>query len=436
MASVIEMPKLSDTMEEGGVASWLVKEGEFVEEAGPLVEIETDKATMEYQSPEEGTLLKILVPAGETCLLNAPICILGEKGESFDEKKLLSKYDGGAAPEAAAADAAAPAAAAASASATATAAAAAGEQPQAAHQQPAQESSVNSGRKRSSPLARKVAKEKGIDISHLEGTGPMGRVVLRDVEAAPSTKVAGEPAGMSAHAVPTPGEAYTDIPVTMMRKTIAKRLLAGKNDAPHFYLTVSADMTSLLDWRKRLNSQASKDASVKKISVNDLLVMACAKALQRHPEVNASWQETFIRQYAAVHVAVAVALPEGLVTPVVRNSHQLGVREISSEAGRLIHLAKSGQLAPSDYTGGTFTISNLGMMGVEDFTAIINPPQAAILAVGATIKTPYVVDDTVQIQPRMKMTLSCDHRVVDGALGASFLQTLVSYLEDPLMILA
>jgi pyruvate dehydrogenase E2 component (dihydrolipoamide acetyltransferase) len=442
MASVIEMPKLSDTMEEGGVANWLVQVGEFVEEAGPLLEIETDKATMEYQSPEEGTILKIIVPAGGTCPLSAPICIIGEKGESFDEAALLKPYAAGAAapaaeaPEAAAVEAPAPVAAEAPAPVAA-------EAPAPAVSAPAAGGQVlpMGGRHKSSPLARKVAQEKGLNIAAIAGSGPAGRVILRDVESAAAgapAAVAQAPAAAAAApavAVAAAGIGDQDIPVTMMRKTIAKRLLAGKNEAPHFYLTVSADMTKLLAWRKILNDEAAQNDKIKRVSVNDLLIMASAKALIRHPDVNSSWQGTTIRRHGSVHVAVAVALPEGLLTPVVRNTDRLGVREISVEAKRLIGMAKNGSITPDDYTGGTFTISNLGMMGVEEFTAIINPPQAAILAVGATIKTPWVKDDEVVVCPRMKMTLSCDHRVVDGATGAAFLQTLVSFLEDPLMIL-
>lgn len=232
----------------------------------------------------------------------------------------------------------------------------------------------------------------------------------------------------------TPGVDQT-IPVTMMRKTIARRLLAGKNDAPHFYLTVSANMQRMNDWRTHLNKTSAETGI--KVSVNDLVIMAAARALTQHPGVNSSWQGDTILQYGNVHVAVAVALPTGLVTPVVRHADQLGIRHIAVQSRDLATRAKAGQLGNEDYSGGTFTISNLGMFGIEEFTAIINPPQAAILAVGATIPTP-AVDATgkIVVEPRMKMTLSCDHRVVDGAMGAQFLQTLVSYLEDPLLMLS
>jgi pyruvate dehydrogenase E2 component (dihydrolipoamide acetyltransferase) len=220
----------------------------------------------------------------------------------------------------------------------------------------------------------------------------------------------------------------------MMRKTIAKRLLAGKNEAPHFYLTVSADMTRMNDWRARLNKDADKSGV--KVSVNDLVILAVAKALAKHPEINASWQGESIIEYGNVHVAMAVALPSGLVTPVIRHTDQLSIRDIARASRELAVRAKDGKLSNEDYAGGTFTISNLGMFGIEEFTAIINPPQAAILAVGATIPTPAVdAKGQVVAQPRMKMTMSCDHRVIDGAMGAQFLQTLVGFIEDPLNML-
>lgn len=429
MAETIEMPKLSDTMEEGGIASWLKKEGDFIEEGEAFVEIETDKATMEYNSPVEGYLLKILVPAGKTCALNEPICIVGEKGESVDaggakkaepKKEEAKKAAPAPAPSAnkgPAAPAAKPAPAASKPSA------------------PAQDA----GRLRASPLARKVAEEKQVDLRSLAGSGPNGRVVLRDVEgalsgAAPQTaKGAPAPARPAAPLAPQFGD--QDIPVNMMRKTIAKRLHAAKNDAPHFYLTRSVNMKRFSEWRQRLN-QSAEQTKAPKVSVNDLLVLAVSRALMKHPEVNSSWQGETIRRYGAAHVAIAVAIPDGLITPVVRNANLLGARDIAVQTKDLIDRAKNGKLGPDEYQGGTFSISNLGMMGIEHFTAIINPPQAAILAVGATIPTPWVNEKgEVEVQDRMTMTMSCDHRVIDGAVGATFLQTLASYLEDPLTIL-
>ena len=426
MAEIIEMPKLSDTMEEGGVANWLKSEGDFIDEGEAFVEIETDKATMEYNSPEEGYLLKILVKAGETCALSSPICVVGEKGESFDLDALIG-----------------------SAGATSTSAEPVKEavvQSEAkAPVSTAASSSSASTRVKASPLAKKIAADKGLDISSIAGSGPNGRVIARDLNSvsAVSSDVAPQATAtaMPVAAAPlAPMSGDVDVANSMMRKTIAKRLHAAKNDAPHFYLKRSVNMTKLLAWRKSLNDEVANyrgDNPPPKVSVNDLIVLASAKALMKHPYVNASWQGDSIRQYGAAHVCVAVAIPDGLITPVVRFANNLGAREIAKTTKDLIGKAKSGKLAPEEYQGGTFSISNLGMMGIEEFTAIINPPQSAILAVGATVKTPWVkADDSIEVQPRMKLCLSCDHRVIDGAVGAEFMQTLCAYLEDPMMMLS
>ncbi len=420
MARVIDMPKLSDTMEEGGIAKWLKKEGDSVKEGEALVEIETDKATQEYESPAEGVVLKLLVQPGKTVALRTPIAVIGQKGEQVDVSALAK----GAAPaqeKPAAKVVDLPTAKAVAAPQTPAAAPAAAQPPRASGE-----------RIRSSPLARKVAAEKGIDLGRVHGSGPGGRIVMKDLDGAPAGAAA------PAHAAPqlVAGE-DRQIPVTMMRKTIAKRLLSAKNDAPHFYLIVSDDIGRLNDWRNRLNEDAKTDPKVPKVSVNDLVILAVSRALKRHPMVNASWQGETILQFGSVHVAVAVALPEGLVTPVIRHTDQLGVREIARQSRELGGKAKEGKLTNNDYLGGTFTISNLGMFGIEEFTAIINPPQAAILAVGAAVQTPAVdAKGQLVVQTRMKMTMSCDHRVVDGALGAQFLKTLVGYLEDPLQMMA
>ncbi|MGE0172847.1 MAG: pyruvate dehydrogenase complex dihydrolipoamide acetyltransferase [Oligoflexales bacterium] len=420
MSQIIEMPKLSDTMEEGAIASWLKKEGEFVDEGEAIVEIETDKATMEYNSPYKGVLLKILVQPGETCDLNAPIAVLGGKGEKFDPS-MVAKSEGPAPKKH-----------------ETPAPAAKPEKTAAATPAPAptkSEPKVVDGRIKSSPLARKIASDRGVELSQIQGSGPQGRIVLRDVENL-AKGPGGKPSAPAAKAPTAPARIGEDrveeIPLSMMRKTIAKRLLAGKNEAPHFYLTVSTNMDNSLEWRKKLN--AGQENS--KISVNDIIVLAAAKALVKHPEINSSWGETVIRRHYSVHMSLAVALEQGLVTPVIRNCDTLGVREIAAQSKAYITKAKNGELQPEEYAGGTFTISNLGMMGIEEFTAIINPPQAAILAVGATKPTPVVnAAGTVEVKQVMKMTMSCDHRVIDGAMGAKFLQTLVSYLEEPLMML-
>ncbi len=430
MAQIIEMPKLSDTMEEGGVGNWLKKEGDTVDIGEPLVEIETDKATQEYESPEDGVLLKIIVQSGKTVALGTPIAVIGAKGESVDLDALLKGSSKGAAASAKKAEDAAPAA---SAKPAATRSSASGKPADA----PAAPNV--SGRVRSSPLARKVAEELGVSINSIAGSGPGGRIVMRDVQEAKSSGVSSASASKGSSGSALLSDAGASVmPVSMMRKTIAKRLLAAKNDAPHFYLTVSANMEHLNSWRARLNDAAAKsDGKLAKTSVNDLMILGVARALRQHPVVNSSWQGDHILQHNQVHIALAVALPDGLVTPVIRNTDHLGVREIARQSRDLATKAKDGKLSNNDYAGGTFTISNLGMFGIEEFTAIINPPQAAILAIGAAIPTPWVDGSgSLVVQTRVKMTMSCDHRVVDGASGAAFLKTLVSYLEDPLSMMA
>jgi pyruvate dehydrogenase E2 component (dihydrolipoamide acetyltransferase) len=420
MAQLIVMPKLSDTMEEGAIANWLKKEGDTVDEGEDLVEIETDKATMTFASAAEGVVLKLVLPPKKTVPLGAPLCVIGQKGEQFSLDDLVAKVGGAKSADKGPSlpPAAAPAAAQAAPKASVVPVAAS----------PVPTADVSMGRIKASPLAKKMAADKGINIATVKGSGPAGRVVARDLDHAQSGSSVALQGRVSA------SREDRVIPNSMMRKTIAKRLLAGKNEAPHFYLTVSADMTRMNDWRARLNKDADK-AGVK-VSVNDLVILAVSKSLSRHPEVNASWQGESIIEYGSVHVAMAVALPSGLVTPVIRHADQLSVREIAKLSRDLATRAKDGRLANEDYAGGTFTISNLGMFGIEEFTAIINPPQAAILAVGATIPTPAVSDrGEVVVQPRMKMTLSCDHRVIDGAMGAQFLQTLVGFIEDPLNML-
>ncbi|MEI6833968.1 MAG: dihydrolipoamide acetyltransferase family protein [bacterium] len=420
MAQLIVMPKLSDTMEEGAVANWLKKEGENIDEGQDLVEIETDKATMAYASSAEGVILKILLEPKKSAPLGAPLCVIGKKGEAFNLDEMLAKVSG---PKSSAPAASAPKPTTAPVGLSKPTVAAVA--PKASAPTPAVDTSGN-GRVKASPLAKKIAADRGINLSGITGSGPSGRVVVRDLDGAASA-----PSAVSR--VLATGEDRT-IPNSMMRKTIAKRLLAGKNEAPHFYLTVSADMTRMNEWRARLNKDSEKTGV--KVSVNDLVIMAVARALRKHPEINSSWQGESIIEFGNVHVAMAVALPTGLVTPVVRHTDQLSIKEIAQMSRDLALRAKDGKLGNEDYAGGTFTISNLGMFGIEEFTAIINPPQAAILAVGATIASPGV-DSKGQlvVQPRMKMTLSCDHRVIDGAMGAQFLQTLVSYLEDPLNML-
>lgn len=418
MAILITMPKLSDTMEEGGIASWLKKEGEFVEDGEALVEIETDKATMEYASPEEGYILKLVAAAGEGVALDGPICVLGEKGESFDLDKLIAESGGGSKASHGSSD---------------TPAEKKEETPAPAPSAPVAAGVSQSGRVKASPLAKKIAEANGIDVANVSGSGPNGRVVQRDVQSAMSSGVS----GMNTSSAMTASRSDVKVPLSMMRKTIAKRLLAGKNDAPHFYLTVSANMEQMIKFRADLNKNVGKVEGLPKVSVNDLVMLASAKALRLHPTINSSWQGDHILQHGDVNVCMAVALPTGLVTPVIRHADQLGVRDISLAAKAIGKKAKDGNISNDDLQGGTFTISNLGMTKVEQFTAIINPPQAAILAVGTTQAQPWVNDNgELGVQKRMKMTLSCDHRVIDGMVGAQFLETLIEFLENPAMMLA
>jgi pyruvate dehydrogenase E2 component (dihydrolipoamide acetyltransferase) len=416
MARLISMPKLSDTMEEGAIASWLKSVGDKIREGDPLAEIETDKATMEYEAPEDGFILKFLLDGGDKTKVGMPIAILGDaKGEAFDESELVKAVTTANDRESSASKPAPQT--------TANPLPVAGVRISAGLPAINEQQQQIGGRIKASPLARKIARERGVDLTRLSGSGPHGRVIARDIDQAPHHRPA---------AVVRDDQA---VRVSMMRQTIAKRLLAAKNEAPHFYLSRSIDMSRVMDWRKGVNTTQGENGT--KVSVNDIIIFAVARALKEHPMVNASWQGDQIIQYGGVHVAMAVALPEGLVTPVVRHADQMRLVEIAKTTKSMASKARKGELTNEDFSGGTFTISNLGMMGIEEFTAIINPPQAAILAIGTTIKTP-VVDENEQVvvKPMMKVTMSCDHRVVDGLVGAKFLQTLVNYLEEPLAMLS
>lgn len=419
MAEIVRMPKLSDTMTEGVVAAWHKKVGDKVKSGELLAEIETDKATMEFESYTDGVLLHIGVEKGKTAPVDSLLAIFGKEGE--DISALLSGETGGAAaPSAKKAEAetttsskAAPAAA------TVTAVA----------EVPASKPGVHAdnGRLKASPLAKKIAEEKGIDIGSVQGSGDGGRIVRRDVESysPQQTSVANAPAF-----VPSGQESFTEESVTQMRKTIARRLAESKFTAPHFYLTMEIDMDNAIAARKSLNESGDV-----KISFNDMVVKACAMALRKHPKVNSSWLGDKIRYNQHVHIGVAVAVEDGLLVPVVRFANEKGLAQIGAEVKVFAEKAKSKKLQPSDWEGNTFTISNLGMFGIEEFTAIINPPDACILAVGGIKSTPVVKNGQVVPGNVMKVTLSCDHRVVDGASGSAFLQTLKSYLENPVLML-
>ena len=437
MPTEILMPALSPTMEEGTLAKWLVKEGDTVKSGDILAEIETDKATMEFEAVDEGVIGKILIAEGTSGVkVNAAIAVLLEDGESADD---IGK---------AAAPAAAPAAPAAAAPAAAAAAPAPAAAPAAAA--PA----AKGGRVFASPLARRVAKEKGIDLAAVAGSGPHGRIVLADVQsakpgaAAPAAAAAAPaPAASAAQAAaPVTGPSaetilkayadrqYEEVPLDGMRRTIASRLTEAKQTIPHFYLRRSAKLDELMKFRGTLNKQL-EDRGVK-LSVNDFIIKACALALQQVPDANAIWAGDRIVKLKPSDVAVAVAIEGGLFTPVLKDSHQKTLSALSAEMKDLATRAKTKKLAPHEYQGGSFAISNLGMFGIENFDAVINPPHGAILAVGAGIQTPVVENGEVVVRNVMSMTLSVDHRVIDGALGAQLLDAIVKNLENPVAMLA
>lgn len=411
------MPKLSDTMTEGTVAAWHKKVGEKVKSGEVLAEIETDKATMEFESYQDGVLLYIGVEKGHTAKVDSILAILGKEGEDV-AALIASQAAGVPAVEVAPAPAAVTAAAVTSSTETTLVATApVVSAPTAAN-----------GRVKASPLAKKIAEEMGINIGNVAGSGDGGRIVRRDVEN--FTPAAQAPSAHIPVFVPAGTERYTEENVSQMRKTIARRLAESKFTAPHFYLTMEIDMDNAMAARKSIN-----DSGTAKISFNDMVVKACAMALRQHPKVNSSWRGDTIRYNEHVHIGVAVAVEEGLLVPVVRFANEKGLSQIGAEVKSFAEKAKSKKLQPSDWEGNTFTISNLGMFGIEEFTAIINPPDACILAVGGIKSVPVVKNGAVVPGNVMKVTLSCDHRVVDGASGAAFLQTLKAYLENPVMML-
>ena len=430
MAIVINMPRLSDTMTEGVVAKWHKQIGDTVNEGDLLAEIETDKATMEFEAfpGQEGKLLYIGTGEGETAPVDTVLAILGEEGEDIEALKA-----GGAAPAAEAAPAkeevSAPAAAPAPEPAPAAAPAPVPTPAPTAAPVPV----ATDGSLKASPLARKLAAEKGVDLSMLKGSGDHGRIVKRDVDSFnPAFHTSPQPGASATEAPAAPAgvENYTDYPVSQMRKVIAKRLSESKFTAPHFYITMDIDMDNAIAARKAMN--ASGDV---KISFNDLVVKATALALKKHPAVNSSWMGEFIRVNDHVHIGVAVAIEDGLLVPVLRHADQMALSHISASVKDLAGKAKDKKLQPADWEGNTFTISNLGMFGVEEFTAIVNPPDAGILAVGGIKQVPVVKDGQVVPGNVMKVTLSLDHRVADGASGAAFLQSLKAYLENPVTML-
>lgn len=431
MAEIINMPKLSDTMTEGVVAEWHKKVGDTVKSGELLAEIETDKATLEFESFFDGVLLHIGIEKGKPAPVNSLLAIIGEKGEDIsallasggkteapadkkEEKKDDKKSESTPADKKEEekteekADDKKPAA-------TST--------PKAA---PAVSNSSN-GRILASPLAKKLAEEKGVDLGFISGTGEGGRITKRDVDHYVPYDAPARPAGSAGGAMT---ESFVDEPVSQMRKTIARRLAESMFTAPHFYLTISLDMDNAIAARKSMNSNEGV-----KVSFNDMVIKAVAMALRKHPAINSSWMGDVIRRNSHVHIGVAVAVEEGLLVPVVRFADTKGLTQIGEEVKVLAQKAKDKKLQPAEWEGNTFTISNLGMFGIEQFTAIINSPDSCIMAIGGISQEPVVKNGQVVPGNIMKVTLSCDHRTVDGATGASFLQTFKQYMENPVMML-
>ncbi len=426
MATKVIMPKLSPTMEEGQLSRWLKKEGDKVSMGEPLAEIDTDKATMEMQALANGVLRKILINEGQSAPLGQLIAVIGEPNE--DIAALLAEAPAAPAkqpePEKAPEQpAAAPQAKAAAASAQPQPTVDNGRKPQAA--------ASDSGRMIVSPLAARMAAEAGIDLRSLQGSGPGGRIIKKDIEAALSQPKAEAAAPL--RLVPTPqvgASGYRDETASEIRKVIAKRLVTSLGPVPHFFLTTDIEMDRAAEMRRGINAL---DPDLK-ISINDIIIKVTAAALMQHPQVNASFQEKIVRYYEHADIGVAVAIEEGLITPVVRAADQKSLSQIAAEVRELAERARSRRLKPEEYTGATFSISNLGMFGIDEFTAVINPPEGGILAIGAMTPKPVVRDNEIVIRQMMRVTMSCDHRIIDGATGAKFLQTFKKILENPLYL--
>jgi pyruvate dehydrogenase E2 component (dihydrolipoamide acetyltransferase) len=422
MEEVVLMPRLSDTMTEGVISSWHKKVGDTVKKGDVLADIETDKATMELESYKNGKLLYQGAQPGEKIAVNDLLCIIGEEGK-VDVNSIVAAGKSGAQPQEAAPQQA-------QAAPTVPQPAA---QPQVQPAQAPAQTTTPEGRIKASPLAKQLAREKGIDISQVQGTGDNGRITKNDIDNFKASPQAAAPLAV-APATTTPvvsgQEGHTDLTVSQMRKVIAKRLGESKFSAPHFYLTMEINMDNAMVARAQMN-----EVSDVKISFNDMVVKATAMALRKHPAVNSSWMGDFIRQYQHIHIGVAVAIEDGLIVPVVRFADQKTLSQIATESKELAAKARNKKLQPNEFTGNTFTISNLGMMDIEEFTAIINPPDSAIMAVGRIKEVVVRKSEGFGVSNIMKITLSCDHRSVDGAVGASFLQTFKKYLENPVTML-
>ena len=431
MATKVHMEALSPTMEEGQLVSWLKKEGDAVSNGDVIAEVETDKATMELVARGDGILRKIFLPEGGVAAVGEVIGVIAAADEDISG---ISGVSGGEATPGEAAEAApepqVPAVA-----------ASVDPPPTAATDTPSAAPGAADGRIKASPLARRVATETGVDLSTVAGSGPQGRIIVRDVEHAAATG-GPAPAAAAPSATSTPvasmtfdGPEYEDIPLTQVRKTIARRLAESIGPVPHYFLNVHVDMTRAMETRRAINKMLEPHGE--KVSLNDLIIRATAAALVRNLACNAHWLDDRIRRFNRVHIGVAVAIEDGLITPVIRDAHVKGVAEIAREVKDMAARARAKRLKPEEYTGSTFSVSNLGMFGIYEFTAVINPPEAGILAIGGIEEVP-VADGKggFTFVPRMKVTMSCDHRTIDGATGARFLQTFKAMLEEPGMALA
>jgi pyruvate dehydrogenase E2 component (dihydrolipoamide acetyltransferase) len=417
MAKVLGLPKLSPTMEEGVLVRWAKKEGDSVEVDDLIAEVETDKATMEFRAFDKGVLLKLLVAEGASLKPDEPVAILGKAGESISDVQV-----GPAAPAAAVPAAATPAAS-----------------PAPGNGKHTDVIATTPGRVLASPLVRRMARERDVDLVGVSGSGPKGRIIMRDLESLPASAPAAQPAAPAAEpaqARQQPAAPLGDsrvVPLSSMRKVIAQRLTQSKRDIPHFYLSVDVDASALEALRKQVNEALTAE---QKVSINDFILKACAAGLKRVPNCNASFEGDSIRYFEHADISVAVSVPDGLVTPVLRQAEQKSVAQIAREVRELAGKAKDKKLKPEDINGGTFSVSNLGMFGIDEFAAVIRPPEAAILAVGAIRDVPVVKAGAVVAGRMMSLTLSCDHRVIDGALGAELLKQIKVLLEKPLALLA
>ena len=410
MATKVHMEALSPTMEEGRLVKWTKQEGDAVKSGDTLAEVETDKAVMELVARADGQLLKVMVPEGTTVPVGNVVAWIGKPGE---------KVDGAGSGEQRAVQPPKPAPPAA--------------MPIAAPAAPAAPvAPADATRVKASPLAKRIAKEAGVDLKLVQGSGPGGRVIKRDVEAGATQVRAVVPAPRSPLPAPS-GAPYEDVPLTQIRKTIAKRLAASLGPIPHFFLTTEIDMERAAEAREALNKQLGEEGG--KISFNDIIIKAVALALVQHRACNAWFQEDHIRYWNEVHIGMAVAIEDGLITPVIRNADRKSLREIGAESRELAGRARNRRLKPEEYTGATFSVSNLGMFDIDQFTAVINPPEAGIVAIGSIVAKPVAEGDGVVVRRRLRMTMSCDHRVIDGATGAVFLKTLKQMLENPLAML-